>query len=69
MAARIAAARRWNVQGQNLAIEFRWADRRNDRLPAIPADLIRPLVVVIATRAARMRRSPQGALELRTNKH
>src|SRR4051794_3452026 len=37
------------VEGQNLAIEFRWAEDQNDRLPALAADLVRLDVAVIAT--------------------
>jgi putative ABC transport system substrate-binding protein len=37
------------VDGQNAAIEFRWAEDRYDRLPALAADLVRRRVAVIAT--------------------
>jgi len=43
------------VEGQNLAIEYRWAEGHYDRLPALAADLVdRKVDLIIAT-------SPPGA--------
>ena len=36
------------VEGQTVAIEYRWAEDRNERLPALAADLVKRHVDVIA---------------------
>ena len=36
------------IDGQNITIQYRWAEGHNDRLPALAADLVRSHVSVIA---------------------
>ena len=37
------------IEGRNVAIEYRWAEYHNERLPAMVADLVRLEVAVIAS--------------------
>ena len=37
------------VEGNNVAIEYRWAEGQYDRLPALAADLVRTRVTMLAT--------------------
>ena len=40
------------VEGENIAIEYRWAENQTDRLPALAADLVRRRVAAIVSGGA-----------------
>ena len=49
------------VEGQNIAIESRWTEGKDDRLPALAADLVRSKVDVIVTLSGAATQAAQQA--------
>jgi putative ABC transport system substrate-binding protein len=49
------------VEGQNVAIEYRWGENQTDRMPALAADLVRRQVAVIAATDNSATQAARGA--------
>ena len=56
------------VEGQNLAIEYRWGDGQYERLPTLAADVARYPVAVIVTGGGELCCSRQASNEHNSNR-
>ena len=57
------------VEGQNIAIESRWTEGKDDRLPALAADLVRSKVATTSWRTLEQRPGPPNKRARRSDRH
>ena len=59
-AIRLALRERGHIEGQNIATEYRYAEGKRGRLPALAAELVRLKVDIIVVASRRVRVYPGG---------